>query len=301
MNLDLDISHYNLDDILNLFHIPMSFDENDLKTAKSIVLKTHPDKSKLDPKYFLFYSKAYKILFSLWEFRKRGDINAEKKKNTDFVNLDLMESKKETLDQYLHKNKLKPGTNDFNKWFNEQFEKTKVTTVDEENGYEDWLRNSNKNETMDTKVTMATMGEEFERRKEKVKSMTVYKGVQEVMMGNHFGMSELANDAPGTYDSGLFSSLAYQDLQKAHEESIIPITNRDYEEREKFASVNEYVIHRDSQMTNPLSEEEADKYFKMRDRNDEELSVRRAFDLAKQTEIVKKKQEDFWKSIQLLK
>jgi len=55
MNQDLDISHYNLDDILNLFHIPMNFDENNLKMAKSIVLKTHPDKSKLDPKYFLFY------------------------------------------------------------------------------------------------------------------------------------------------------------------------------------------------------------------------------------------------------
>jgi len=240
-------------------------------------------------------------LFSLWEFKKKGDINAEKKKNTDFVNFDLMESKKETLDQYLHKNHLKSGTKDFNKWFNEQFEKTKVTTVDEETGYEDWLRNSNKNEKMDTNITMATMGEEFERRKEKIRSLSVYKGVQDVIMGNQSGVSELTNDSLGSYDSGLFSSLAYQDLQKAHEESIIPITNRDYEEREKFASVNEYVIHRDSQMTNPLTEEEADKYFKIRDRNDEELSVRRALDLAKQTEIVKKKQEDFWKSIQLLK
>ena len=46
--LDLDISHYNLEDILNLFNVDISFGENELKNAKRMVLRTHPDKSKLD-------------------------------------------------------------------------------------------------------------------------------------------------------------------------------------------------------------------------------------------------------------
>ena len=57
MSVDLDINNYNLQDILSLFKIPVNFDERDLKKAKQIVLKTHPDKSKLPAEYFLFYSK----------------------------------------------------------------------------------------------------------------------------------------------------------------------------------------------------------------------------------------------------
>ena len=63
MSVDLDISHYNLQDILSLFKVPINFDEQDMKRAKAIVLKTHPDKSKLPPEYFRFYSQAYKMLY----------------------------------------------------------------------------------------------------------------------------------------------------------------------------------------------------------------------------------------------
>jgi hypothetical protein len=55
-SVDLDINNYNLQDILSLFKIPVNFDEHDMKRAKQIVLKTHPDKSKLPAEYFLFYS-----------------------------------------------------------------------------------------------------------------------------------------------------------------------------------------------------------------------------------------------------
>ena len=72
--LDLDINNYDLHDILVLFDIPMNFNEADLKRAKQMVLRTHPDKSKLSPDYFRFYSSAYKTLFSVWEFRKKGDV-----------------------------------------------------------------------------------------------------------------------------------------------------------------------------------------------------------------------------------
>ena len=51
-NLDLNIHNYNLEDIANLFHIPTHFTKEDLKNAKKIVLKTHPDKTRLDKKYF---------------------------------------------------------------------------------------------------------------------------------------------------------------------------------------------------------------------------------------------------------
>ena len=57
MNIDLNIENYSLNEILQLFQLDYNFGENELKQAKRIVLKTHPDKSKLPKEYFLFYIK----------------------------------------------------------------------------------------------------------------------------------------------------------------------------------------------------------------------------------------------------
>ena len=63
--VDLEINNYSVEELFGLFHI-QHLDEETMKTAKKIVLKTHPDKSKLDPKYFLFYSQAYRRLFGIY-------------------------------------------------------------------------------------------------------------------------------------------------------------------------------------------------------------------------------------------
>ena len=70
-DLDLNIDNYSLDDLLNLFHLKYNFTTEELKKAKRIVLKTHPDKSKLPKEYFLFFSKAYKVLVNVNEFRNK--------------------------------------------------------------------------------------------------------------------------------------------------------------------------------------------------------------------------------------
>ena len=62
MDIDLDIENYDFNDLLKLFNINYNFNAEDLKQCYKIVLKTHPDKSGLNKEYFLFYSKAFKIL-----------------------------------------------------------------------------------------------------------------------------------------------------------------------------------------------------------------------------------------------
>ena len=72
-SLDLNIDNYDFDDILNLFEINIDFNENDLKKCKSKVLLMHPDKSNLNKDFFIFYSKAYKILFYVYKFRHKNE------------------------------------------------------------------------------------------------------------------------------------------------------------------------------------------------------------------------------------
>ena len=68
-SLDLNIDNYNLPDILALFNLPTLFEEDDLKRAKLAVMKTHPDKCQLPKEYFLFFTKAYRIVHQIYTVR----------------------------------------------------------------------------------------------------------------------------------------------------------------------------------------------------------------------------------------
>lgn len=298
-SVDLDINNYNLQDILSLFKVPVNFDEHDMKRAKQIVLKTHPDKSNLPADYFLFYSKAYKMLYSVWEFKKRGDVDSKNPKNTEYSTYSD-EDKTVLLDQFFESNEKFKKSSNFNRWFNEQFERNKLSNEHEEKGYGDWLKRDDDIEQTKN-VSMATMKQEFDKKKSQARSLIVREDVQEIWSANSITSSELSNDAPGTYDSGLFSGLGFQDLYKAHTETVIPVTEEDYEQKQKFGSVNEYMSYRNNQDTKPLSEQQAEQYLKQRNEKEEEKAIRRAYELAKQTEMAKQKNQEFWSGLQLLK
>ena len=61
------------------------------------------------------------------------------------------------------------------------------------------------------------------------------------------------------------------------------------------------MIHRSRQDIKPLSEQQAIQYLKNRDKEDDEKSMQRAFELARQSELVEQKSNDFWSNILYLK
>lgn len=293
VTVDLDISNYNLEDILRLFQVPENFNEADLKRAKQQVLRIHPDKSRLDPKYFLFYSKAYKTLYSIWEFNNK---KTKKTMNTEeYIPLDTSEeNKRKALNSFFDNNKSLKDTNNFNTWFNEQFEKQKVSKEEDEEGYGSWLKS---NEDIDeTEITnMRAMNEHIEKRKKDVRALTIHRGVSD-MTSQGVGASNLL-DGQENYSSDMFSSVGFQDLKQAHVESVIPVTNDDYKNVPKFRSVNDYVTHRNTQNTTPLSEIQAQQYLAQREKQESSMSTRRAYELAKQTEVAQEKNKAFWGGI----
>jgi len=302
-NMDLNIDNYNLDDIFNLFGIPKDFVEEDVKKAKKIVLKTHPDKSGLHPDYFRFYSKAYKKLYFIWKFKsvssneKPYDEVVEEYNDKDKAPY-LSEHKKGTLKEFLSTNKIDKGEN-FNKWFNTQFEKNKIHNDEEKNGYGDWLK-SNEDIDDEKKISYTQLGEEIEKKKQHVRSLVVHKGIDE-LYSNFSGASNLTGDSPECFSSDLFSSLQYEDLKKAHVESVIPVTMEDYNNVKKFNNLNEYNIYRNSQNNVPLSEIQAAEYLNNKNKQEEIQTTERAYKLAKQLEENNKNQSNFWGSIMKIK
>ena len=292
--VDLDLNNYSLEDILALFQLQENFNEADLKRAKQQVLRLHPDKSRLDPKYFLFYSKAYKTVYSIWEFKNKND---NKTMNTEeYIPLDTSEeNKKKALETFFDQNKTLRDANNFNKWFNEQFEKQKVKADEDEDGYGSWLK-SNEN-VDDTEITnMRAMNEHFDKRKKEVRALVVQKDIQDIT--SHAGAGSNLLDGPqDNYSSDVFSSVGFQDLKQAHVESVIPVSNEDYDNTLKFRNVNEFVSYRNNQNTVPLSEIQAQQYLAEREKNESTMSTKRAYELAKQTEVAQEKNKDFWGSI----
>ena len=280
-NLDLDIENYELEDILNLFKIPYDFDINDLKKAKSLVKETHPDKSKLKPEIFIFFLKAYKVIYYLYEFKNRNE-----RKETNYSTLKL---ENESTDNKLIIEKMK-NRGDFNKLFNKLFEKNKLKNEFNEGGYGDWFKS---NEDMCNEKVSSTrdMNNYIINKKEKSRALVKHERVKET--DNNIGC-DLTNDRPEDYSSNIFSSLNYEDLKKAHRESLIPVTHQDFLEKEKFSSLNHLQQSRNNQETTPLSLSQSKDFLNKRNKTVEEINTTRAFKLAKQAEEAKKLHKSFF-------
>ena len=150
------------------------------------------------------------------------------------------------------------------------------------------------------KISYTQMGEEIEKKKQHVRSLVVHKGIDE-LYSNFNGATNLTGDTPECFGSDLFSSLQYEDLRKAHVESVIPVTMDDYNNVKKFKNLNEYNNYRNSQDIVPLSELQATEYLNNKNKYEEIQTTNRAYKLAQQLEEANKNQTNFWGSIMKIK
>ena len=287
-DFDLNIDNYDLEDILNLFHLDYKFEKEKMKKAKMMALKTHPDKSGLPKDVFLFFMKAYKMLEAIYEYRYKKEQCAKKQEYVAEVN----DENKELLKKVNGK-----SAKDFNKWFNEMFENVRVKDEDVDTGYGKWFKS---NEDMDEEKikSMAAMGEVFEKKKQKSRALIVHEEIND-MEGR--GGYDLTRGKPEQYSSDMFSSLPYQDLRKAHTETVVPVTMEDYLVKPKFDNVDSYVRYREQNRPDMISLEQSRDM--MRDRNikNDRQNTERAFRLIKRDEEIAQSNKKWWSHLKQLK
>ena len=361
-SLDLNIDNYNLPDILALFNLPTLFNEEDLKRARLAVLKTHPDKCELPKEYFLFFTKAYRIVHQIYTIRHPAtnehytervertpranslvpalrcvakdtlsapytsidgatavaaaksvvDYNRLMKKegfkpdNTDEYANETHERMKRRLDEMMtgtNETKDKASVSEFNQWFNEKFEQYRLKDDEMETGYEAWFRG-----TADTDATSDTAKDDndeggtwvekvarLNQRKQELRNKyaLVERTELEYAGGGGNGSMDgggydLTRERPQEYSSGIFGNLRYEDLKKAHTETVIPVTEEDYYKTRRFNTVNELQTFRDQtrrDMHRMTTKEEQEHIYQQSRMRQEEEDTRRAFILAKQDEI----------------
>jgi hypothetical protein len=307
--IDLNIDNYELQDILNLFNINYDFGEKEMRIAKKIVLQSHPDKSKLDKKYFLFFTKAYKYLYFIYDFRKKKFENEENSnqsyeniidENNDYENIITEEERKKNFEVLANNNEIKKN---FNSWFNKMFDEHKLESDYEKKGYGDWMKDDNNFKQFDNCNNVSKMNESINKLKNDNYSIIKREDFQEnLSISRYNNGSDLLNDKLEDYSSGeLFSKFGYNDLRKAHEESLIPVSESI--KRQEFNSVGDYEIFRSQQEKNNTfySLEQSKELLNNNKKNLEKIDNERVFRLAKQDEEVEKLNNQFWSKIKLLK
>ena len=275
-----------MNDLLNLFKLPFHFNDSHLKAAKKMVLKTHPDKSKLDKKFFLFFSQACKYLFKIHQLRQSSSTT-----NTEYQKDELWENEQSILIDGAIKTM---SNEDYNHWFNKTFEKMKLKDEIEETGYGDWLK-SNEDIVDETIANTSQMNEYIQNKKNELRSVVVHKEFQDVNSGNHF---DLVRDTPENYGSSIFDKLQYEDLRKAHCESVIPVTDEDFHARKKYSNTDELNRDRTQDMLSgkEFYSSHEDKLKNMQN-TDDGVNIRRAYKLMNQDEQIRSNYNKFWSDL----
>ena len=285
-DMDLDLNNYTLQDIFHLFQI-QSLDYNSLKTCYKTTMKTHPDYSKLDKSIFIFFSKAYTLLKQVHELYLNKNRQLDDCEYDDILD---DEQKESIADNVINDTLTKEN---FNTWFNKTFESINTIDQEQKNGYDTWLHETSKNysdpdEIKLPKTSITDMHRKINKQKQKLHNSIITIDTPEYINPTQFSiLREKIDD----YSSDIFSSLPYQDLKKAHTETVIPTT---YNNLPSILpkNVQSYQSQRDQDIHNI-------QYIKEIQNNTQE-DIEYTYKLAKQNEMSEKINQKWWSSLKQL-
>ena len=288
-DLDLNIDNYNLEDMLNLFGLNINYNVGDLKNAKKMALKTHPDKSGLKTEVFIFFSKAYNMLSKIYKLKNKTEKKVE---NIDYDENDMEDDigNKELLDMKLKTLKKK----NFNKWFNDLFEKSNGKS--NTNGYGDWLKSEEgvSNIKISNKTEFDAL---FKKRKKESRELIVKADIQDMIYN---GGGTMLDTTETVYSSDIFSKLRYDDVRKAHMETVVPVTEQDFKDKKRFDNVEQYIRHRKSSEGKIPDLSYSKVQLKKSKNNNEVIDTKRAYNLLMEDDKMKNKNKMWWKNLKLL-
>lgn len=251
MDIDLDENNYDYNDLLELFNITSTFNLKDLKQAKKKVLMLHPDKCKIDIKYYLFFRKMYLKLEEIYNFttHEKDEENLKKVIDTD-----------SHFKDYLERNKIDPKNNYklFSKEFNTMFEKVYIS--ENNDGYEDWLK---------SEKGIYNKDDLEESRKIAIQEKALIKKTEHI---EELGNLERQN-------------LYYSDIKETHGIPFIALDiEEEFNKKPKFNSVQEFEQYVSKQDNTPISEQQSNLYLNNKEKMLEQQSKELAYSHMKQKE-----------------
>ncbi len=301
-NHNLNIQSYSLDEILGLFDLE-SYDItiDDLKTAKRKVLMLHPDKSRLDAKYFLFYKKAFDVIVQFFDNQNRQNRSVEQKDVA--YNPNYKDEDKSTTKQ-IQKTMQDMKSQNFQEKFNELFEANQMGSKPDQSRNEWFVQEKSAFDIPQEKMSKQAMNDNFQRIKDQSNGLIHYTGVQSMnddsATNNNF--YEDADDYSNKYmTSDPFSKLKFDDLRKVHrDQSVLAVSERDINNIQTYRSVEEFNRARSQHSYDPLEKEHANRLLQEQEKAMQQRMMQKEYRAKLQTEQYAEKNKNVLSSFLLL-
>jgi hypothetical protein len=248
---NLNIKMYSFKEILELFKLSYDFDIDQLKQAKIMVLRMHPDKSRLPPDYFLFYKKAFDLVVEYYNEKQKVNVS---------VPHDEIKYESVTPDKAVYKQVGKTmkelGTEKFQEKFNQLFEETMVKKRDE--SVNDWFKKNDPLFEFDDVKSTSGLGMAMDSIKAKSAALTQYKGVEN--MTSRMGNDLYEDDSNGYVSCDPFGKLKFDDLRKVHkDQTVFAVSERDFDKVQKYSSMDHLQRERGMVNLTPIEKTHAEQ------------------------------------------
>jgi len=252
---NLDIQTYSLEELLGLFGLTTyNISTNDLRQAKKRVLMLHPDKSKLESKYFLFYKKAFDVIVQFYDNQNRQHKQVDGKELVYRPTEDNDTSTSDNINKQINE----ISKSDFQDKFNRLFESNNMGNRPDTTQNEWFKQEENEFNIPEGKISRSEMGDAFNRVKHQSNSLIKYNGVQEMLHTTSAGNSSLYEDNDQYVSCDPFGKLQYDDLRKVHrDQTVLAVSELDFDQSKTYKSVDEFNRARSQYSYDPLEKEKA--------------------------------------------
>lgn len=272
---NLNIQNYSLEELLGLFNLNYQIDVEDMKRAKKKVLMMHPDKSRKDPKYFLFYKKAYELIYQFYvqQQKQNMDVNQESAKVYHNMDEQHAETTKQQINQQMEKMEGSSFQNKFNTLFEENMSQKPDPTKNE------WFTQENASFDVPSEgVSSKNMGQAFDQMKQQSSGLVKYQGVQNLMQQGGGSSLYDDNDNQSYVSSDPFGKLKFDDLRKVHkDETVFAVSESDYGKMQTFNNVDEFTRARNQHSFDPMEHEKANQMLQQQEKEQQERLMQQEY------------------------
>jgi|TARA_B110000008_G_scaffold186964_1_gene185777 hypothetical protein len=257
---NLNLQEYSLDEILDLFDLhDYNFSIEDLKKAKRKVVMLHPDKSKLDAKYFLFYKKAFDVIIQFYDNQNKQNRNVDSKNlayDPNYSELNKGTSKQITQTVQDMKSEA------FQEKFNELFENNHMGNQPDPTRNEWFTQQKSEFDIPGGKISSQMMNEQFQTIKQQSNGLIQYNGVQTINQDHatNNNLYQDQDDSNSYVSSDPFGKLKFDDLRKVHrDQSVLAVSENDIHNMQTYRTVEEFNQARSQHSYDPMEKQHADK------------------------------------------
>jgi hypothetical protein len=296
-NMDLVLENYTLDEIYVLFGLNTTdaLDVTQLRKAKHVLAKMHPDKSRLPKKYFEFFYKAYQILLQIAECNQhaRSTIQRDDYASTEFYNSELHRL-------------ISENTHEAHAKFNEMFEKINQDLhPTSQNGYNDWFRGIDQDTSSESSPSASssssssshrrpiTHAEMFAKHREKFTTPTST-DIGICPAGSTrptSGYSQLTEE-PSEYTSDMFGTISYADLKRTYTSPWYDVSDSMLDHMNRPKNIGQLTELRKSSIT-PPTVAQSNAALRASIGEDHDMSTHRAYQLNRELERSQHKNKQF--------